>query len=130
MACGHTFPTTSGRPLRPSQTTKNTSRTPLLRKSVSTPSRTSRPHPGAGPQTEDVLLPGQGDADRGVDGPVGDLPISDLDHHRVDEHRRADAVERPVAPVAHLPGHLAGDPADRLLAHRRAVALGEVRGDL
>jgi hypothetical protein len=33
---GHTFPTTSGRPLSPSQTTKNTSRVSRLRMSVRT----------------------------------------------------------------------------------------------
>ncbi len=33
---------------------------------------------GPGPQPQDVLLPGQGDPDRGVDGPVGDLPVRGL----------------------------------------------------
>jgi hypothetical protein len=36
MACGQAFPTTSGRPFSPSQTTKNTSLTPLFFRSVST----------------------------------------------------------------------------------------------
>ena len=53
---------------------------------------------GAGPQPEDVLVAVQGDPDRGVDRPVGDLPVADLDHDRVDEHRRVDLVQRPGAP--------------------------------
>jgi hypothetical protein len=85
---------------------------------------------GASPQAEDVFLPGQGDADGGVDGPVGDLPVPDLHHDGVDEDRRIDLIERPAAPGLHLLDHLVGDPRDRLLAHRRAVDLGEVRADL
>ena len=50
---------------------------------------------GAGPQPEDVLLPGQGDPDRGIDRPVRDLAVADLDHDRVDEDRGVD-----LAPAA------------------------------
>jgi hypothetical protein len=39
-------------------------------------------------------------------------------------------IQRPALPGLHLLDHLAGDPRDGLLAHRRAVDLGEVRGDL
>jgi hypothetical protein len=45
---------------------------------------------GAGPQPEDVALAVEADPDRGVDRPVGDLPIADLDHDRIDEDRRVD----------------------------------------
>ena len=45
MACGHTLPTTSGRPLSPSQTTKNTSPTPRFFKSVSTLIQNLAPSP-------------------------------------------------------------------------------------
>ena len=85
---------------------------------------------GAGPQPEDVLLPGQGDADRGVDRPVGDLPVPDLDHDQ--RPRRPPHTPRRAAgcPVGHLLEDLVGDPADRLLRHRGAVDLGEVRADL
>ena len=48
---------------------------------------------GAGPQAEDVLLPGLADPDRGVDRPVRDLAVAHLDHDRVDEHRRVDALQ-------------------------------------
>jgi hypothetical protein len=41
-------------------------------------------------QVIDVMLSAQCDADGGVDRPVGDLPIPDLDHDGVDEHRRVD----------------------------------------
>src|SRR3954466_227978 len=42
----------------------------------------------AGPQPEDVALPGTRHSDRDVDGPVGDLTIADLDVDRVDEDYR------------------------------------------
>ena len=83
-----------------------------------------------GPQPEDVAFAVQADTDRGVDGPVGDLPVADLDHDRVDEDRGVDLIEWPHRPVLHLLEHLVGDPADRLLAHRGAVDLSEVRSDL
>jgi hypothetical protein len=45
VVSGHTFPTTSGRPLRPSQTRKNTSATPRFFRSVSTDSQNFAPSP-------------------------------------------------------------------------------------
>ena len=45
IACGQTLPTTSGRPLSPSQTTKNMSLTPRLRRSVSTAIQNFAPSP-------------------------------------------------------------------------------------
>jgi hypothetical protein len=45
MACGQALPTTSGRPLSPSQTTKNTSLTPLFLRSVSTLIQNLAPSP-------------------------------------------------------------------------------------
>ena len=66
---------------------------------------------GAGPQPEDVPLAVEGDPDRGVERPVRDLPVADLDHDRVDEHRRVDRVERAGCPGLHLLDHLVGDPA-------------------
>ena len=54
---------------------------------------------GAGPQPQHVLLPGQADPDRGVDRPVGDLAVTDLDHDRVDENRRVDLVQGRVDQV-------------------------------
>ena len=45
MARGQAFPTTSGRPFSPSQTTKNTSLTPRLRRSASTLSQNLAPSP-------------------------------------------------------------------------------------
>ena len=50
---------------------------------------------GAGPQTQDVALTIQGHADGGVDRPVGDLAVADLDDDGVDEDRRVDLIERP-----------------------------------
>ena len=45
MAAGQALPTTSGRPFSPSQTTKNTSLTPRLRRSVSTLIQNLAPSP-------------------------------------------------------------------------------------
>ena len=46
----------------------------------------------AGPEAQDVLLPGQSDTDRGIDRPVRDLTIADLDHDRVNEDRRVNGA--------------------------------------
>ena len=48
---------------------------------------------GAGPQPQHVLLPGQADPDRRIDGPIGDLAVTVLDHDRVDEDRRVDLLQ-------------------------------------
>ena len=133
VVSGHTLPTTSGRPLRPSQTTKKVSLTPRLRRSVSTLILRTKGRAlttGAGPQPRHVLLPGQAHPDRGVDRPVGDLAIADLDHDRVDEDRRIDLVQGSGGPGLHLLEDLVGDPADRLLRDRGSVDLLEVCSDL
>ena len=115
MACGQTFVTTSGSPLRPSQTTKNTSLTPRLRRSVRTLIQNLAPSPPVPAHKPRMSFSRQGDPDRRVDGPVGDLPVADLDDDRVDEHRRVDLVQRPRLPGLHLLDHPVGDPADGLL---------------
>jgi hypothetical protein len=85
---------------------------------------------GAGPEPQDVALTVEGDADGRIERPVGDLPVADLDHDRVDEHRGVDLVQRAGGPVVHLLNHLVGDPRDRLLRYRGPVDLSEVRADL
>src|SRR5881398_2195407 len=91
MACGQTLDTTSGSPLSPSQTTKNTSPIPRFFRSVSTAIQKLRAlTTAAGPEPEDVPLTSQRDADRRVERAVGDLTVADLDHDRVDEHRGVD----------------------------------------
>src|ERR1700692_2103023 len=127
IACGQTVPTTSGRPLRPWQTTKNTAVTPT--RQHANPDLPPPPA-GAGPQPENVAFPGQGDPDGRVEGPVGDLTVADLHHYRVDEDRSVGLIQRSYGPVVHLLDHLVGDPADRLLGHRRPIDLGEVRRNL
>jgi hypothetical protein len=42
----------------------------------------------AGPQAEDVAATVDGDRQSDVDRPVRDLPVTDLDVDRVDEHYR------------------------------------------
>jgi hypothetical protein len=84
----------------------------------------------SGPQAEHVAAPAQIYADRGVERLVADLPVTDLDVDRVDEHRGVDRLQRPAGPGGHLLEHLVGDPADRVLGDRGAVHLVEVRGDL
>ena len=57
VARGHTFATTSGSPLSPSQTRKNTSLTPRLRMSVSTAIGKLRAFTtGPGPEFQNLLL--------------------------------------------------------------------------
>ncbi len=51
-----------------------------------------------GPQAQDVPITVGRDADRDVDGPVDDFAVADLDHDRVHEHDRGDAVQGPVLP--------------------------------
>ena len=63
---------TSGNPLRPSHTTKNTSLMPLLFMSVSTLIQNFDPSPPrlAGPQPQDVAGAVHGDAERDIDRPI------------------------------------------------------------
>lgn len=95
----HTFPTASGRPLRPSQTRMQTSAIPRFFSSVSTDSTDSQKLGAlaavAGPQAEDVAFAVHSDADGCVDGSVGDLPVADLHHDGVEGDDRVDAIERP-----------------------------------
>ena len=131
VASCQTVVTDSGRPLSPSQTTMQTSSTPRFLISVRTPSQNFAPFRAvAGPQPEDVAFAVDADPNRDIDGSVGDLPVADLHHDRVDEDHRIDPVQRPVAPLGHLLEDLVGDPGDGVAADLGAVDLGEVRGDL
>src|SRR3990172_8055589 len=47
----------------------------------------------AGPQAKDVASTIDGHGQGDVDGPVRDLPVTDLDVDAVDEHDRVDRVE-------------------------------------
>jgi hypothetical protein len=84
----------------------------------------------ADPEAEHITRPIDGDTDDGVDGPVGDLAVADLDVDHVDEHDWVDAVQRPVLPGGHLFEHPVGDPRDRVPRDLCAIDVGEVRGDL
>ena len=53
---------------------------------------------GAGPQAQHVLAAVCGDAYGGVDGPVGHLPVPDLDHDGVDEDRHIHRIQRAGGP--------------------------------
>ena len=117
VVSGHTFPTTSGRPFEPVADQEEH----VLHAAVADVGQHAHPElraltAGPGPQPQDVLLAGQGDPDRGIDRPVRDLPVADLDHDRVDEDRGVDRVERPGLPGLHLLDDLVGDPGDGLLA--------------
>src|SRR3954447_26925306 len=107
MASGNTALTESGRPLRPSQTMKNTSLTPRLRRSVSTliQNFADSPPPCPGPRPEDVPVAVQVDPDGGVVRLVADLPITHFDVDCVDEDRRIDRQQRPGAPGLHVLHH-------------------------
>jgi hypothetical protein len=83
----------------------------------------------AGPQPQDVPLAVHGDAQRQVDGPVSDLPLTDLHLDGIDEEHRIDRVQRPVLPVRQALHHPLGDRGDRLLGHLGAIDLAQVRDD-
>src|SRR4051794_9121265 len=91
IAAGNTVFTASGSPLRPSQTTKNTSRTPRFFRSVNTFIQnfadSPPPVPAHSPRTSRRPLRS---TDRGVERPVADLAVADLDVDRVDEDRGVD----------------------------------------
>ena len=121
VVAGQTFSTTSGRPLSPSQTRKNTSRVPRFRISVSTDIEEFGAFTaGPGPQSEHVAVTVETDADRGINRPVRDLPVPDLDDDRVDENCRVHLVERPGSPVLHFLEYFVGDPRDGFLRDRGA----------
>lgn len=99
VARGNTTLTLSGKPLRPSQTTKNASpHAPVLEVC-----QHAHPEPRrlasavAGPQPEDVAFAREVDPDRGVERLVTDLPVAHLDASggdRVDEHRGVHRQQR------------------------------------
>jgi hypothetical protein len=84
----------------------------------------------AGPQAQDVALAVHGDAQRQVDGPVGDLALADLHLDGVDEDHRIHGVQGAALPVRHSLHHPLGNGRDRLLGHLGAIHIGQVRGDL
>ena len=66
------------------------------------------------PPSEDVAFGIDGDTDHCVDGPVGDLANADLDHDRIDENHRIDALESCFEDLLGQPGQQAasGDQID------------------
>src|SRR3954451_5079916 len=84
VASGNTAFAESGKPLSPSQTRKNTSRTPVDHLVLQVgqhaqPELGRLPGAVAGPQPEHVPAALQVHSNRGVERPVADLPVQDLD---------------------------------------------------
>ncbi len=52
----------------------------------------------AQPEPEHVALTLEVDADRDIDGPVGDLPATDFDHQAVDQQHRVERIQWPALP--------------------------------
>src|SRR4051794_12701892 len=103
MVCGHTLATTSGSPLRPSQTRKNVSFTPRLRMSVRTLIQNFAPSPPVPTHSPRMSFASANDTpSAALDRSVRDLPVADLDHDRVDEDRSVDLLELPGLPGRHL----------------------------
>jgi hypothetical protein len=75
------------------------------------------------PQPKHLLDALAVDPDRQVDRPVGHHTITDLDHQRVDEHHRIDAVQRPGLPLDQLLDHRVRDPGDQIRGDLHVVDL-------
>src|SRR5829696_2627353 len=91
IVAGHRWVTTSGSPFRPSQTVTDREEH-VLDPAVAQVGQHTHPElralpAGPGLQAHNLPLAGQGDPDRSVERPVRDLPVPDLDHDGVDEHR-------------------------------------------
>ena len=82
------------------------------------------------PQPENVTVTLQIDADSDVDRPVGDLPVADLDHERVDQHHRIDRIERTGLPFLHVAEHLVRHGRHQITRDVGSVEIGEVLGDI
>ena len=85
---------------------------------------------GTDPQPEDVTLTIDSDSNSGIDRPVRDLAISDLDDDTVDEHDGVHAIEWAVLPLRHTFQHSISDPADHVFRNLGAIDLGKMRRHL
>jgi hypothetical protein len=68
--------------------------------------------------------------DRDIDRPVRHRSVPDLDHDRVNEHHRVNAVEWPGLPRHHVIDDPVGDLRDRLPAHLRVIDLQQMLLDV
>src|SRR6478736_5232799 len=107
VASGNTAPTLSGRPLSPSHTTKNTSRTPRFFRAVSTANQnfadSPSPSPAHIPRTS--LCPSRSTPIAAYTGRLRTCPsrtLTDDRTDRVDEHCRIHALQGPGPPGLHL----------------------------
>src|SRR5690349_19019599 len=96
IVCGHTFATASGSPFEAvADEEEHLGHAAVLQVDQyahpTLRALTTRAHP----QAQDVLVAVHRDPDGGVDRPVGDLPLADLDVEGVDEHRRTESSGRP-----------------------------------
>jgi hypothetical protein len=131
IVAGHTCATASASPVSPSRTRMQQSCVPRFLISVSTCSQYLAPcPPSPAHRGEDVAFAVYGDRERDVDGPVGDLPVTDLDADRVDKNHRIDRVQRTVVPLGHAVQHGVGDRGDHLVGHLRAIDFLKMRGHL
>ena len=82
------------------------------------------------PHAEHLAFTVQVDAHGHIDGPVGDVPVTDLDHDRIDQDHRIHRIERPRLERLQVLNDRVSDPADRVPRHLGPVDLGEVGLDV
>lgn len=124
VVSGHTFPSTSGSPLRPSQTRKNTSNHPAVLQVVSTASYNFTPSRRCRPTGRRRLSPRPKTPRSRRSWAGRDVPVSHLHNNGVSEHSMVDTVEPPAGPLRHLFDLLVGDPEDGLHADGGTIVLG------
>ena len=102
---------------------------PRVLRSVSTAIQNFAPSPPVPAQSPRMSrLTVQRDADHRAERPIGDLPVADLDHDRVDEHRGVDLIQRARRPNRVISSITLSVIREIVsLTHRGAVDLREVR---
>jgi hypothetical protein len=110
----------------------HTSATPRDFSSDSTVSQNFADSPGGGPhpQAQHLLGTVTIDTHRQINRPVGDHPVADLHHDRVDEDHRVDGVQRPRLPLLEFFCDRVGDPGDQVRRHLDVVDLPQVGADV
>ena len=125
VAAGRVALMASGNPVRPSQQTMSTSRTPRLRSWSAHPGPEFRALGCLHPDPEYVFDPVEIHPDGEVRGSVADLvAVADLHHQRIQVDDRVDLLQRPRLPGLDLVEHRVGDLGDGVVGQLGAQRAG------